>query len=288
MSDQKFTWRKLSNAKWEDVWPERLSQFADRLAITSLTVGKSIRVELFELTKKEASQVVKEFGGTASPQKHDWLKASSAPRAPIKVRGRLEIVSSEAERSAVKNGTPALLIPAGMAFGTGEHATTLNCLRFLADLADEHEDQSWEMIDLGCGSGILALAGRMLGAKRCLAGDFDPECVRATRGNLALNQLNGVTVKRLDVFAWVPERQWEVVTANLYSTILVQIAPKLASSLASGGSLIVSGVMRNQETEVLKALAREGLKPVKITRQGKWIAALLKLPARRAKLSRRG
>jgi ribosomal protein L11 methyltransferase len=280
MSADRFTWRKLSAAKWEDVWPERLSQFADRLAITALTLGKSIRVELFELSKKEAAQVEKEFGGSVSKQTHDWLKTNSKPRAPIKVRGRLAVVSSEAERAAVKNGAPSLLIPAGMAFGTGEHATTINCLRFLADLADKRGGAPWDMVDLGCGSGILALSARMLGAERCLAGDFDPECIRSTRENLALNGLNGVTVKRLDVFKWEPERTWDVVTANLYSTILIQIAPKLAKALASGGSLIISGVMREQEAGVLDALAKQRLKPIKITRQGKWIAALLRRAAR--------
>jgi ribosomal protein L11 methyltransferase len=276
MRPEHFTWRKLSAAKWEDVWPERLSQFANRLAITSLTAGKSIRLELFELTRKEAAKVAKEFGGTISKQKQDWLSVNARPRAPIKVRGKLEIVANDAERNAVKSGTPSLVIPAGMAFGTGQHATTLNCLRFLSDIASQHADQPWEMIDLGCGSGILALAARMLGAKRCLAGDFDPECVRATRANIKLNELRNVTVKRLDVFAWQPERTWDVVTANLYSTILIEITPKLAQSLAPGGSLIVSGIMRDQEASVLKTLARHRLKPLKVTRQGKWIAVLLR------------
>lgn len=280
MTAQRFTWRKLSAAKWEDVWPERLSEFADRLAITALVAGKKIRVEVFELNKKEADHISKGFGGTVSKQNHDWLKAGAKPRAPIKIRSRLAVISSEAERETIKPGTPTLVIPAGMAFGTGEHATTLNCLRFLADLADEHKGQDWELIDLGCGSGILALAARMLGAKRCLAGDFDPDCVRTTRENIAHNKLSGVTVKRLDVFNWTPERTWDVVTANLYSTILVEIAPKLAKSLAPDGTLIISGVMRDQEVDVMKALTRQKLKPVKVARQGKWIAAMLRRSTR--------
>lgn len=276
MNAPKFTWRKLSAAKWEDVWPERLSEFANRLAITSLTAGKSIRVEVFALTKKEAAHISKEFGGTIARQTQDWLKANGKARVPIKIRGKLAVVSSEAERASIKPGTPTLIIPAGMAFGTGEHATTLNCLRFLADIADKHSGKSWELIDLGCGSGILALAARTLGAKRCLAGDFDPDCVRTTRENIARNKLSGVTVKRLDVFSWNPDRTWDVVAANLYSTILVAIAPKLAKSLAPDGTLIVSGIMRDQETAVMKALAQHRLKPVKIARQGKWIAALVR------------
>jgi ribosomal protein L11 methyltransferase len=282
MSAPRFTWRKLSAAKWEDVWPERLSQFTDRLAITALGNGKSIRLDVFELTRKEAARIANEFGGSVSKQNHDWLKANARARVPIKIRGQLEVISSESKRDATKPGTPALLIPAGMAFGTGEHATTLNCLRFLADFAGEHDGRSWEMIDLGCGSGILALGARMLGAKRCLAGDFDPECVRTARENLALNKLSNVTVKRLDVFAWTPDRTWDVITANLYSTILIEIAPKLSKALGRNGSLIVSGVMRDHEADVLKALARQRLKLVKVARQGKWIAAMLRRSTRTA------
>jgi ribosomal protein L11 methyltransferase len=280
MSLQRFTWRKLSAAKWEDVWPERLSEFADRLAITALTVGKSIRIEVFELTQKEAAHITKEFGGTVSKQTRDWLMTNGKARAPIKIRGRLAVISSEAERAVIKSGTPTLFIPAGMAFGTGEHATTLNCLRFLADIADERAGKNWELIDLGCGSGILALAARMLGAKRCVAGDFDPDCVRTTRENIAHNKLTNVTVKRLDVFKWNPERTWDVVTANLYSTILTAIAPKLAKALAPDSTLIISGVMRDQEDNVIKALARQRLKPIKVVRQGKWVAAVLRRSTR--------
>lgn len=271
-----FTWRKLSAAKWEDVWPDRLSEFSDRLAITTLPNGKTIRVEIFELSKKDADRISKEFGGTVAKQNRDWVAASTKPRVPIRIRGRLAVLTSEAERGALKGSVPALVIPAGMAFGTGEHATTLNCLRFLADLADERAGQPWEMLDLGCGSGILALAGRMLGASKTLAGDFDPECVRVTKENVKQNALRGVTVKKLDVFSWEPDRQWEVVTANLYSTILIAIAPKLARSVASGGRLVVSGIMRDQEGDVMTALKAVGFVSENVARQGKWIAAVLR------------
>jgi len=265
-----FTWRKLSPAKWDDVWPERLAEFVDRLAITSIAGSKSSRLEIFALSQKEANRLNKEFGGTVAKQTRDWLQAPAKPRPPIKIRGKLSIVTRAADRPA---GKPALIIPAGMAFGTGEHATTLNCLRFLADYAAERSEP-WELLDLGCGSGILALAGRLLGAKKVEAGDFDPDCVRTAKENVKLNELRGVTVKKLDVFAWEPPRTWPVVAANLYSTILMEIAPKLVRALEPGGTLIFSGVMRDQEKEVTATFKKAGLRVGTVKRQGKWIAAL--------------
>jgi len=266
-----FTWRKLSPAKWDDVWPERLAEFVDRLAITSIAGSKSSRIEIFALSQKEANRLVKEFGGTAAKQTRDWLQAPAKPRPPIKIRGKLSIVTRAADRPA--DGKPALIIPAGMAFGTGEHATTLNCLRFLADLAAK-QTEPWELIDLGCGSGIIALAARLLGAKKVEAGDFDPDCVRTAKENVEINELTGVAVKKLDVFSWEPKRTWPLVAANLYSTILIEIAPKLHRALAPGGTLIFSGVMRDQEKDVTAAFKKAGLKVGEVKRQGKWIAAL--------------
>lgn len=265
-----FKWRKLSPSKWDDVWPERLTEFVDRLAITTMAGGKTSRLEIFALSKRDADRLVKEFGGTVSKQVQDWLKAPGKPRAPINVRGRLFVVTSEAERPADK---ASLVIPAGMAFGTGEHATTHNCLRFIADFSDQQSGR-WEMLDLGCGSGILALAARHFGAAKVEAGDFDPNCVRIAKENVKLNGLSGVAVKRLDVLNWEPARTWQLVAANLYSTILVQIAGKLASALAPGGTLIFSGVMRNQETEVVTAFRKAGLRVGEVKRQGKWVAGL--------------
>lgn len=271
MSTPAFAWRKLSAAKWEDVWPERLSEFADRLAITALAGAKTIRIEIFHLTPREAERLRKEFGGSVSPQKSAPHFAPAEPRAPIKVRRRLWIVTAAEQLADVPPGVPALVIPAGMAFGTGEHATTLNCLRYLAKAADGYA-QPWEMLDLGCGSGILALAARRLGAAAVEAADFDPDCVRTAKANAKLNGLSGVRVRRLDVLEWTPERTWPAITANLYSTILAQIAPKLRSALARSGRLIFSGVLREQEADVSRAFRAAGLRVVETTRQGKWIA----------------
>ncbi len=270
----RYVWRKLSGAQWEDAWWDRLAGVRDRLAITALAGAKTIRLEAFALTKAQAERLRTAFGGSVNVQRAPRA-VSMAARAPIRVRGRLVVVGSEAERATLlKKGGAAqpLVIPAGMAFGTGDHATTSTCLRFLADVSDELAGQSWDMLDLGSGSGILAIAARMLGARRAEAGDFDSHAVRTAKENVKLNAVNAVTVKKLDVRTWQPKRAWPVVAANLFSGLLVEVAPKLAAALAPGGRLVFSGVLRVQEAEVVAAFRAAGLRIDRLVRKGKWVS----------------
>jgi ribosomal protein L11 methyltransferase len=271
-----YTWRKLGAAKWEDAWVERLLWISDRLAITSMAGARTIRLEAFELTWAQAERLRKGFGGVIALQKKQ--RAVSEPlRAPIRVRDKLIVAASAKERGELAKTAPdrkVLVIPAGMAFGTGDHATTAACLRFLADVSGEFGSQMWEILDLGCGSGILALAGRMLGARRALAGDFDPHAVRTAKENVRANAIAGVTVKKLDVRVWQPPRVWDVVAANLYSGLLIETAPRIAAACASGGRFVFSGILRTQEAEVLPVLRKAGFDVQRLVRKGKWVAGM--------------
>jgi ribosomal protein L11 methyltransferase len=202
---------------------------------------------------------------------------SEAVRVPIKVRKKLVVAGSEREREGLKKvlpGRAVLVIPAGMAFGTGDHATTATCLRFLADVSETLAGKSWELLDLGAGSGILALAGRLLGARRVEAGDFDPHAVRTAKENVRLNQLTGVVVKKTDVREWQPARTWDVVAANLFSDLLQEVAPKIAAATVAGGRVVFSGILRTQEAEVVAAFRRAGLRIDQLVRKGKWVSGL--------------
>jgi len=271
-----YTWRKLGSAKWEDEWVERLREVNDRLAITSLAGAKTIRLEAFQLTKAQATRLKKAFGGTVAEQKKQ-RPVAEAVTAPIRVRDRLIVVGSEAagkEERKARGNRPVLLIPAGMAFGTGDHATTATCLRFLADVSDDLAGQPWEMLDLGAGSGILALAARLLGAGKAEAGDFDPHAVRTAKENARLNDIKAIAIKKLDVRDWQPQRTWNVVAANLFSDLLMEVAPKIVAAVAPGGRLVFSGILRTQETEVVAAFKRAGMRIDRLVRKGKWVSGL--------------
>jgi ribosomal protein L11 methyltransferase len=273
-----FVWRKLSPAKWEDVWQERLGWLGQRLVIFVLKGWKTLRLEAHHVSRAEADELVREFGGTVRVSKELTPQdLEPKPRAPLKVRGKLVIVGQIEERAAwEKKGVPCIFIPATMAFGTGDHATTATCLRLLADEAERLPAGAWEALDLGTGSGILAFAARLLGARKVEAGDFDATAVRVAKENAAHNGLKNVTFKKFDVLKWQPARKWPVVLANVYGPILIEAAPQIAAAVAPGGCLILSGILREQAPEVLPAFTRQKLREEKVVKRGKWVTARLR------------
>jgi ribosomal protein L11 methyltransferase len=280
LAAHRFSWTKRTTAARADAWFEELAHLGPgRVMVTELAGSSAAKVQAHGLSRKEADALQKCHGGTVSEAR--WLTAENPPqRAPIRIRGRLSVVSTERERAEEEAAgrPPALWVPAGMAFGTGEHATTAMCLRHLADLAGEQDSGAWDFLDLGTGSAILAMAARVLGAGSVLGTDFDATALRVGRENVKANRLAGIQLKRSDVLKWQPERVWEIVAANLFSGVLIEAAGVIAQAVAPGGHLIVSGVLREQEREVLSALAKSGMQRERVTRRGKWISAVLRRP----------
>jgi ribosomal protein L11 methyltransferase len=131
----------------------------------------------------------------------------------------------------------------------------------------------WRMLDAGTGSGILALAGKRFGAAAVTAIDNDPLAVSTARRNATLNSVTRVKFTCGDVHD-SPPGPFEIITANLYSELLEAVLPRFAASLAPGARLILSGVMRDQEPKLIRALRRNRFRVVEARRRGKWVALL--------------
>lgn len=278
-SQAAFVWSKLASAKWEDAWVERLQFLGpSRLAIFALPGSRRIRIEAYGLNKRDGGRLLAAFGGGLRSMKGNATQgAGNESAAPLLIRNRLTVVRSpksalEAERA--RPGRLVLVVPAAMAFGTGDHATTATCLRMICDIAAAQTEKRWEALDLGTGTGILALAARLLGASRCDGWDFDPACIRAARENARLNRLKGVAIKRIDVTEWTPRRQWDLVTANLYSEVLISVSSKIAAAVKPKGRLILSGMLASQAEETIEVFKRADVVFDRIVKRGKWVTAL--------------
>ena len=272
-----LVWRKISTEKWADSWQERLLFLGwERLVITHLGGSNRIRLEIFEITQREGNLLLKQFGGEIRNLERstaDWAK-SVVQKRPISIRGRLEILNREPgdDRPIPHH---CLYLPAGLAFGTGDHATTAGCLRLLCDIAPK--SGRWHMLDAGTGAGILAIAAAKLGASHVDAFDLDPTAVRTAKQNAKLNELGPkIHFWKQDVLSFVPKLSYEIVTANLYSELLWQSAARLSCALVPDGYLIVSGLMRDQVQLISKLLEGKGT-PILVARtRGKWVTLLAK------------
>jgi ribosomal protein L11 methyltransferase len=283
--EKRFVWQKLSPAKWEDVWQERLAWLGQRLVIIVLTGYKTLRIEAHQLTKAEADGLVREFRGQVRQAKP--LSAADLepePRPPLTIGKELVVVGDESDcEQFSREKAPMLVIPASMAFGTGDHATTATCLRVLAETAKRFTVRKWEALDVGTGSGILAMAAKLFGARKVDAWDFDPIAVRVAKGNAKLNGIRGVSFNRADVLKWKPARKWDVVLANVYGPVLIEASRQIAAAVAPDGNLILSGILREQSEEVIAAFDPLGLEFERVVRKGKWVTLL----ARKSRTQRR-
>jgi ribosomal protein L11 methyltransferase len=199
-----------------------------------------------------------------------------SPIEAIKVGKRLVIagkVDFQTPKAFVLNKPRLLVIPASAAFGAGEHATTAMSLRLLERLTREWKN-SWSLADLGTGSGILALAAKRFGAGRLVGIDIDPKAISVAKANARLNKIDNVDFKLGDLRKWKSWAGRDIVAANLYSVLLIEILPKLKRS----NWLILSGVLRMHENKFFHALRRNKIEIVKVNRRGKWIAVLANVP----------
>ena len=281
-----FVWSKLSAAKWSDAWEERFRGLPHVQTVITLIPGRwTVRVEVYCDRRKDANAIHKMWGGSIRTlKKQNWAALSPPPPDPIKVRDRLVVIGQRGKAAVAKArkkfpGREILSVPPEMAFGTGHHATTATVLRFIADAAEQwrREGRKWSMIDLGCGSGILAMAARRLGASSAWACDFDPDAVRVSKENIKRNQVDGLKADIVDVTKWTPTARHDCVAANIFFDILVDIFPKLVRSVKKDGLVLISGILSAQSEECLAAGRRAGLVFDRIVKKGKWVSALGRL-----------
>lgn len=268
-----------ASAKHEEAWRERLSFLDPASLVIHGRPGKSvIRIEAYAQKPSALRTLAEVFGGKV--EKFDSLKViakANAPRRALRVGREIGVIDTHGDWPD-KFPRPRIVLRIGsaMAFGTGEHATTSACLRFLADEAREFEP-GWTCLDLGTGSGILAIAAEKLGARKVLGLDYDPRAVKAARANIRRNRCRHIRLTHGDLLKWNPGRtSYPIVLANVFSEILRAAAPRIVRAVAPGGCLILSGILRAQEKEVLGTFRSLRMKSEHAVRRGKWVTLRLR------------
>lgn len=289
-------WSRQVPVGSEEGWLERLAAAGLGSALALAQPGRpTVRLELWlednEDHRLARDRWAEDHGGTFGGRWRtvadcDWVAASARPRSPLRIRDRLVVLDGPdpAERAAAEaRGRAVLVVPAGMAFGTGDHATTATVLRWLTDEAGVRGRRTgagegtgaagWSFLDVGCGTGILALAAAMMGASEVEGFDFDPVAVDIARANADANGIQGVRFASGDLLRWRSGREggWDVVAANVYGPVLVEGMPALAASLAADGVLLLSGILAGQRDAVVAAADAAGLRIGRELKKGKWV-----------------
>lgn len=200
----------------------------------------------------------------------DWERVWMDQYAPMRFGVRTWIVPWNHELP-VEADTPdaaVVRLDPGLAFGSGTHPTTSLCLQWLDMLAGHGHLQGHDMLDFGCGSGILALAALKLGAVHAVGVDTDPQALLATRDNA---QRNGVGAQ-LDVYRPddEPDATYPIVVANILASALDLLADKLASRVQAGGRIALSGILKGQEEELLLRYG-EFFGGLGVEQEGDWV-----------------
>ena len=203
----------------------------------------------------------------------DWIDAWKRHYVAQRI-GRVVIVPSWAEEAPGPDEVAVTLDP-GMAFGTGLHPTTRGCLELLQSV----EPMPGSILDVGCGSGILALAALRLGAARAVGIDTDPLAVAASRENAERNGLADRFEARKGTLPAVSAERYPLVCANLVAVVLVELAASLSAHLAAGGALLASGIIEPRAAEVEAAMRHVGLGVIARRVDGEWVSLRLERPA---------
>ncbi|WP_242396372.1 50S ribosomal protein L11 methyltransferase [Anaeromyxobacter oryzisoli] len=235
--------------------------------------GRAILVAWFDDREDAAGAAAALGGEIAEVPEEDWSETWKEGLGPM-IIGRVFVRPSWVD-APVPAGLAEVVLDPGMAFGTGTHPTTSLCLAALSERLAARPGAA--VLDVGTGSGLLAIAARKLGAGRVAGNDNDPVAVGVARENAARNGAAvELTVEPLSAI----RGPFDVVVANILANTLVELAPGIAAQLAPGGVVLLSGILGPQEDEVRAAYVAQGLEPLPGSdrRAGEWSLLALERP----------
>lgn len=280
---------RTAKAKAEELYQKMDAAFEDDaypLAITEIDEAKAIYEVSLYVEEDEKAVVQARLAQILGVNQDeieievlpdiDWVQHSLEGLNPVRA-GRFFIHGSH-DRDKVMPNDLAIEIEAGQAFGTGHHGTTVGCLELLAEVMASEKPQN--ALDLGTGSGILAIGMALIAPIRILATDIDPIAINVAKENFALNgvsdTITAITATGLDDNEIASRAPFDLIVANILANPLIELAPQMVPAKAKNGSIVLSGILEEQHDRVVKAYQDQGAKYIKTLHHEGWVAIHLK------------
>ena len=203
----------------------------------------------------------------------DWANSWKAYYKPIEIGERIVIVPAWEKYDAPADKLVVRMDP-GMAFGTGSHETT----RLVIGLLEKYIKSGQRVLDVGCGSGILAICAAKLGAKECKAYDIDPVAVKVARENIADSELENVTCDVSDLLRGVDKSggTYDVICANIVADIIIRMTPDVAEYMDDKSVILASGIICERAQDVISCFEDNGFCVVDRAEENGWCALVVK------------
>ncbi|MEG1778676.1 MAG: 50S ribosomal protein L11 methyltransferase, partial [Oscillospiraceae bacterium] len=197
----------------------------------------------------------------------DWATAWKKYYHPVRV-GEHIVVCPSWETYTQQEGDITLILDPGMAFGTGTHHTTVLCM----ELLEKYAAPGKSMLDIGCGSGILAITAALLDCEGIVGVDIDETAVRVARENAVLNFITSKIIFHQGDLAAKVKGKFDIICANIVADVIIRLLPDLHNFLNDDGIFICSGIIDERKDDVLTALTQNGMKSIEIREAGGWVA----------------
>jgi len=249
--------------------------------VTVFLPGPTADDDLLVRVRERVAELQNDFPGGWRPldvtrvEDRDWAAEWKAGLEPIRLPPGLWIVPTFKDPPPEASGEPQLLLDPGMAFGTGRHATTAMMIELLAR---EVRAGRHSVLDLGSGTGILAMTAALFGADRILAVEIDPLALKAAAENLQRNGLDDLV--RLaqgvsDPEATLAEPPFSLIVANIFAEALAKLLPFMVRHLAPGGRMAFAGILEDRLPALSDAIAARGLEIIEKRQEGEWVTLLI-------------
>jgi ribosomal protein L11 methyltransferase len=256
---------------------EFLDSLGEDVVIKAYFHGDNNIEELTSLIKEKIKfignflNVGKGYEGYTEVDDEDWGTSWKKYYKPLHLTDKL-VIKPSWESYDKSNEEIIIELDPGMAFGTGTHETTRMC----AVLLEKYMKKGDRIIDVGCGTGILAIIAAKLGASFVTAVDIDEVAVRVAKENIQINNATTSVNVQKGVLNDIEKEEYDIITANIIADVIIDVSGSVSSYLKKGGLLITSGIIKERSCEVIDAYEKKGFLKEEVQELGEWVAIVFK------------